>query len=264
MSKAARLALKWVAGVLWVYSYVTLGAMMAIAALPGFLVAKWAWNVNVTWPNATWATALDALLGVYFSIMAFFIFGIALMFVLPLMKFIFHWKPHTGTISIQSFKIWPWYNYNGMLFMFNTVFGRFARATTLYPVYLRMMGATIGKRSVVNTQHLYDLDILEIGDDTVIGANASILGHVGEKGTLVRAPIKIGNKCTVGQYTSVFPGVTMEDNCHVGAMSLVPKGTYLKGNAVYGGIPVRKIKDLQPGTTADADDVSATTGGKPE
>jgi fatty acid synthase len=240
---------KFVASLIWIYSYVTLGAMMAVAALPGFLVGAWGWRIDLeTGASPPWLWhSLDVLVGLYFSILGFFVFGVALMFVLPLVKFIFRFKPHVGSIPIHSFRIWSWYNVNGMQFMFNTVFGRFARATTLYPVFLRMMGAKMGRDVVFNTQHVYDLDILSVGDRTVIGANASILGHVGEKGNLVRAPITIGKHCTIGQYANIFPGVTMGDNCHVGAMSLVPKGTTLDANAVYVGIPVRKVRDLTPG-----------------
>ncbi|HLF15889.1 MAG TPA: DapH/DapD/GlmU-related protein [Candidatus Thermoplasmatota archaeon] len=254
-------ALKAAAATIWVYSYATLGAMMALAALPGFFLARWGWSLQTTAVGPAWVgLTLDPLAGLYFSILGFFVFGIALMFVLPLMKFIFRWKPHVGEVPVHSFKIWPWYNYNGMLFMFNTVYGRFARLTTLYPVFLRMMGARIGRDAVVNTHHIYDLDIIEIGERTIIGANASILGHVGERGRLVRQPIHIGKHCTVGQYANIFPGVTMGDNCHVGAMSLVPKGTTLDANAVYGGVPVRKIRDLKPGERATSDDVSGTAG----
>lgn len=259
----ANVAVKIAASLIWVYSYVTLGAMMAVAALPGFLLGRWGWRLDVVPGDdaaAWWAGPLEAVVGLYFCILGFFVFGVALMFVLPFVKFLFRFKPKVGEIPIHSFRIWSWYNVNGMQFMFNTVFGRFARATTLYPVYLRMMGAKIGKDVVFNTQHVYDLDIISVGDKTVIGANASILGHVGEKGRLVRQPIRIGRNCTIGQYANIFPGVTMGDNCHVGAMSLVPKGSTLDANAIYGGVPVRKIRDLQPGQKATADEVSATAG----
>lgn len=252
-------AIRVVAGLIWVYSYLSLGLMMAVAAVPGFLMARWAWHL--AWQSGTpWGPYVDALVGLYFTILAFFLWGIMLMVVLPLCKFIFRWKPHIGEIPVHSFRVWPWYNYNGMLFMFNTVYGRFARLTTLYPVYLRLMGAKIGRDAVVNTHHVYDLDIISIGEKSIIGANASILGHVGEKGKLVRQPVKIGAHCTVGQYANILPGVTMGDNCHVGAMSLVPKGSTLDANAVYGGVPVRKIKDLRPGQLATSEDVSSTAG----
>lgn len=254
-------AVKVAASLIWIYSYVTLGFMMAVAALPGFLLGAWGWSLDVPVPGPAFlGRALDIVLGMYFSILGFFVFGLALMFVLPFVKFIFRFKPKVGEIPIHSFRIWSWYNVNGMQFMFNTVFGRFARATTIYPLYLRMMGAKIGRDVVFNTQHVYDLDIIEVGDKTVIGANASILGHVGEKGKLVRQPIRIGRNCTIGQYANIFPGVTMGDNCHVGAMSLVPKGSTLDANAIYGGVPVRKIRDLQPGQKATADQLSATAG----
>jgi acetyltransferase-like isoleucine patch superfamily enzyme len=251
---------KGVAASIWVYSYLTLGAMMALAMIPGYFVAMWGWGVSPLADRPFWGPIADAFVGIYFSILGFFLFGITLMFVLPAMKFIFRWKPHVGEVPVRSFRIWSWYNYNGMLFLFNTVFGRFARLTSVYPMYLRLMGAKIGRDAVVNTQHIYDLDIITIGDKTIIGANASILGHVGEKGKLVRQPVRIGSHCTVGQYANIFPGVTMGDNCHVGAMSLVPKGMTLDANAVYGGVPVKKVRDLRPGERATADELSATAG----
>ena len=256
-----------IAGVIWLWSYFTLGGFLAIAAVPGFYLARWGWNMDVepAWAGAA-AGLFDAFVGMYWSIMGFFAFGLSLMVVLPIVRLFFwhvlRWKPHTDAISIHSYRIWFWYNHNGLLFVFNTVFGRFARLTSVYNWYLRGMGATIGRNVVFNTQHVYDLDLISVGDNTVIGANASILGHVGEKGKLVRQPIKIGNNCTVGQYTNIFPGVTIGDNCHVGAMSLVPKGSTLEANSIYGGVPVHKIRDLQPGERASADDVSATTSPK--
>jgi acetyltransferase-like isoleucine patch superfamily enzyme len=252
--------LRAVAASIWIYSYLTLGAMLALAALPGYFLAMWGWSLQPFADQALVGPLAAAFVGIYFSVLGFFVSGITLMFVLPLMKFIFRWKPHVGEVPVRSFKIWAWYNYNGMLFLFNTVFGRFARLTSIYPWYLRMMGAKIGRDAVVNTQHIYDLDIITIGARTIIGANASVLGHVGEKGKLVRQPIRIGSNCTVGQYANIFPGVTMGDNCHVGAMSLVPKGSTLEANAVYGGVPVKKIRDLKPGERATADELSATAG----
>lgn len=261
----ARVFLKLLAGTLWIYSYMSLGFFMAIAAVPGFLLGQWGWRQDVSWAWLGPAADLaDPLVGLYWSIIGFFVFGMALMVVLPLvrviMRYVLQWKPHEGSIPVYSFRIWFWYNHNGLMFMFSTVFGRFARATTVYPWFLRAMGAKIGKEVVFNTQHVYDLDLLTVGDRTVIGANASILGHVGEKNQLVRAPVTIGARCTVGQYTNIFPGVTMGDNCHVGAMSLVPKGMTLDANAIYGGVPVKKIRDLTPGERPSSDEVSATTG----
>ncbi|MHB8633214.1 MAG: acyltransferase [Thermoplasmatota archaeon] len=260
MAGAMGVLFKAAANTIWIYSYLTLGAMMAVAALPGWYLARWGWSLNL-WPGHAWATGIvDPLLGLYFSILAYFVFGLALMVVLPVVRVLFRLKAHIGEVSVHSFGMWPWINYNGMLFMFNTLYGRFARLTAVYPAFLRAMGAHIGRDVVVNTHHVYDLDILSIGDRTIIGANASILGHVGERGKMIRQPVKIGAHCTVGQYANIFPGVVIGDNCHVGAMSLVPKGAHLDANAIYAGVPVRKIRDLAAGAKVTADDLSATAG----
>ena len=115
MAKPLKMLLKVVAGLIWVYSYLSLGFFMAIAAVPGFLLGKWGWDQEVSW---SWmgpaADLADPLIGLYWSIIGFFVFGLSLMVVLPLVRFIMRyilwWKPHVGEIPVYSFRIWFWYN----------------------------------------------------------------------------------------------------------------------------------------------------------
>jgi len=95
---------------------------------------------------------------------------------------------------------------------------------------------------------------------TLAPLEAAYVARISDWLSKLAYPIRIGEHCTVGQYANIFPGVTMGDNCHVGAMSLVPKGMKLDANAVYGGVPVRKIRDLSPGKAPPSDETSATTG----
>ena len=240
MSLAVKLASK----TLWVYSYVTLALILALSAFPAVLLGTWFWEVSSTWG---WPDPAVWFARTYMIALGYVVFGLTMMVLLPVLRLVLGWKTGEGSVPIRSFKVWSWYNYNGAILTFQTLFGRFARSNALYPVFLRAMGATIGRNVIVNSNTVYDHDMLEIGDNTVIGGDAAIIGHVGEKGRLVRQKIRIGRDCTIGQYTTVFPGVTIGDNCHVGAMSLVPKGAKLDGDAVYGGVPVRKIKDLRAG-----------------
>ncbi len=242
MGKAVRI----VARILWVYSFVTLSLVIAAAAFPGVMLARWAWTTRM-WGAWVLPDALFVFQATFFTALAYFITGLTLMFLLPVLRRAMGAASGEGTVPIRSFKVWNWYNYNGLILAWQTLFGKFWRSSALYVLFLRAMGAKIGRNVIVNSNTVYDHDMLEIGDNTVIGGDAAIIGHVGEKGNLVREKIRIGKGCTVGQYTTVFPGATLGDNCHVGAMSLVPKGAKLDANAVYGGVPVRKIKDLQPG-----------------
>ncbi len=237
------------ARLLWIYSFVTLSLILAVCAFPGVLLANWAYSTATFWG---WTPpGFVHLFIVTFSVtLGYFIMGITMMLLLPVLRILMGAKTGEGRVPIRSFKVWSWYNYNGLILAWQTLFGKFWRSSALYILFLRAMGAKIGRHVIVNSNTVYDHDMLEIGDYTVIGGDAAIIGHVGEKGHLVREKIRIGRHCTVGQYTTVFPGATLGDNCHVGAMSLVPKGAVLESNAVYGGVPVRKIKDLKPGETS--------------
>ncbi len=253
-----KLAVKLVARTLWIYSFFTLAVVLALSAWPGVMLAHWAWTTKVlggwTMPEPLWI-----LWGTFFSALAYFITGMTLMLLLPVLKVVMRLSTGEGTVPIRSFKVWSWYNYNGLILAFQTIFGKFWRSSSIYILFLRAMGAKIGRNVIVNSNTVYDHDMLEIGSGTVIGGDAAIIGHIGEKGNLVRKKVRIGKNCTIGQYTTVFPGATIGDNCHVGAMSLVPKDAKLDSNAVYGGVPVRKIKDLKPG-----DKSSVAQRGDPE
>ncbi len=244
-----KLAVKIAARTLWIYSYVALALILAICAFPAVLMVAWAWDATF---HATWPQPAVWFLRTFAVALGYMVFGITMMLVLPVLARLLGWKTGEGTVPIRSSKVWSWYNYNGAILAFQTLFGKFTRSNALYVGFLRAMGAKIGKHVIVNSNVVYDHDMLEIGDYTVIGGDAAIIGHVGEKGHLVRQKIRIGRHCTIGQYTTVFPGAAIGDNCHVGAMSLVPKGAVLESNAVYGGVPVRKIKDLRPGDRSRA------------
>ena len=49
-------------------------------------------------------------------------------------------------------------------------------------------------------------------------------------------------------------GINVEagEKCQIGAMSAVLKGTTLEANAVYVGVPVRKIERSSPAATIEA------------
>ncbi|MEA9389296.1 acyltransferase [Acerihabitans sp. TG2] len=54
--------------------------------------------------------------------------------------------------------------------------------------------------------------------------------------------IKIGNNVFIGHGVTILPGVTIGDNIVIGACSVVNKD--LKSNAIYAGVPAKKIRDL--------------------
>jgi NDP-sugar pyrophosphorylase family protein len=87
-----------------------------------------------------------------------------------------------------------------------------------------------------------DADLIEIGENCIIGGNSSIAAHyaAGARGRLRK--VRIGNSVTIGANTAVMPGVVIENNVTVGANSLVALGMHLKSGGTYLGVPVERIK----------------------
>ena len=93
----------------------------------------------------------------------------------------------------------------------------------------------------MNTTFISDHNLLDLGDDVVIGAEAHISGHTVEAGTVKTAAVRLGNRVTIGLGSVVDIGVEAGDDCQIGALSLVPKHSRLAPGAVYAGIPAIRI-----------------------
>lgn len=55
--------------------------------------------------------------------------------------------------------------------------------------------------------------------------------------------IKIGNNVFIGNEAVILPGVTIGDNCVIGARAVVTKN--IENNSVVAGIPAKKICDIE-------------------
>jgi acetyltransferase-like isoleucine patch superfamily enzyme len=93
----------------------------------------------------------------------------------------------------------------------------------------------------VNSLFISDHNLLEFGDDVVIGSEVHLSGHTVEAGVVKTAGVRLGHHVTIGLGAVVDIGVAVGADCQVGAMSLVPKYTTLDAGGVYAGIPVRRI-----------------------
>jgi acetyltransferase-like isoleucine patch superfamily enzyme len=132
--------------------------------------------------------------------------------------------------------------YNFLLNTANHFFLPAVRVTLIHIWFYRGMGCRIGKDTFVGTTRMWDVDLIEIGDNCVIGGNVAINAHTVEGMYGVMRAVKIGNNVSIGADTMILPGTVIEDNVIVGANSLVPKESHLARDSVYGGVPVKKIR----------------------
>jgi len=128
--------------------------------------------------------------------------------------------------------------------------GDFLMVTPLGTLYMRVLGAKIGKDVMINSKYLHDHGLLEIGDGSLIGGDAVMSAHAAEGGHLLLAPIKVGKKCLIGQKSVLMPGVEVGDGSVVAAGAIVLKDTKIPPNEVWGGIPAKRLKSRSQAPTS--------------
>lgn len=93
---------------------------------------------------------------------------------------------------------------------------------------------------------------ISIGDDTILGNFVSMHSenhNFEDSGVPIRLQgvtqqgIRVGNNCWIGAKATILDGAEIGDNTVIAAGAVVTAGKY-EGNAVYGGIPARKLKSL--------------------
>jgi hypothetical protein len=92
---------------------------------------------------------------------------------------------------------------------------------------------------------MYDPDLIEIGENSMIGTHTIISGHHIRRGKLYRKRIKIGKNVTIGGLSILAGGVTIGDNTMVAYGSSIPPNWTLDSNCLYGGVPVKKLKSFE-------------------
>ena len=149
--------------------------------------------------------------------------------------------PTALTIADMSWDLMTWAHYMTATHLVRLVAGTLFRGSPIWTSYLRMNGARIGHRVFINTLSIADHNLLEIGDDVVIGADVHISGHTVEDGVLKTAAVRLGSHVTIGLGSVIEIDVDIEPHCQVGALTFVPKHSRLESHTVYVGIPARRL-----------------------
>ena len=213
------------------------GAAAGLAVLP----VSWALYAVLTYASRVW---LQLVLASFLALPAYAAFALLLLVLSPLASRLAGWRtPANAALRIADFE-WPlltWARYNASIHFAGFLCGWLFRATPLWSAHLRWHGARIGRRVFINSLHLADYNLLDFADDVVIGSEVHLSGHTVEGGFVKTGGVRLGERVTVGLGAFVDIGVTVEDGCQIGAMSMVPKYTHLAAPAVYVGIPVHRV-----------------------
>ena len=209
-----------------------------LALVPVAVALRWLLAVTegTVWLRVTLLSVAAAPLYVVFSV--------SLMFVSALVTRMLGWQtPAHAEMRLVDldWMLLRWISYMAAIHVVRVAAGSLVRGTPVWSAYLRLSGARLGRRVYVNTISVCDYNLLEFGDDVVIGAAAHVSGHTVERGVVKTAPVRLGKGVTIGVGAIVEIGVVAGDRCQVGGLSFVPKHALLHADTTYVGIPAHPV-----------------------
>ncbi len=225
--------------------YLQLSVLGGLAATPGFFVLSLVFDATAAWARLPRVAALSVGLFVAYFSYAFFV-----IFVVAAYRFLTRAGTPLGRYPYYSLKGYQWASYNALILLVRYTCINFMRVTPFINLFHALMGMKLGARVQINTAIIGDSNLIEIGDDTVIGGDVTLVAHAAERGQLITERVRIGRKVTVGLMAVIFPGVEIGDGAVIAANAVLKKGTKVGAGEIWGGVPAVKLgqREARPTT----------------
>jgi len=207
-----------------------LGAVvLGLAFFPAVLWCVKVWSAAAAVPFAGRILAVSVAAG-----FGYFLFGFSLMFLTVFLRWLLCLNLKEGEHPLGSPEALKWFVSNALQLLVWTLFGNFLLLTPFASLYYRLMGAKLGLNVQINSAYCADLQLLEIGDNSVIGGHATVIAHSVERQGLILKKVRIGRNVVVGLNSVVLPGVEIGEGAVIAAGAIVPKYTRIPAKSVYG------------------------------
>jgi len=113
--------------------------------------------------------------------------------------------------------------------------------TPLMNIFLRLLGAKIGKDTYINTSAVSIYDLMNIGNNVSICTDTHIRGYNISDGYLTIGSIDLEDNVFVGTRCSLSYNSRMERNSSIDDLTSVPDNTVIPANENWGGSPAVKM-----------------------
>lgn len=173
---------------------------------------------------------------------AYIIFGISLIFVVPVLNFTLRTYPKPWRGPYYSLQTIRWGVHNALTYIPRYIFLEYMTPSPFNLLFYRMMGMKIGRNVQINTTHISDPCLIEIEDNVTIGGNVTLIAHYAQGGFLVIARVKIGRGATLGLRALIMGDVEIGEKAKILPNSVVLPKTVIPPGETWGGIPARKIE----------------------
>ncbi len=113
----------------------------------------------------------------------------------------------------------------------------------IYNMYLRLLGAKIGRNVVINTRFVpVATDLFAVGDDTILRKNSILLGYRARSNYIQTGPIEIGSHAFVGEASVLDIDTAMGSHTQLGHASSLQSGQSVPDGKRYHGSPAVETK----------------------
>ncbi len=217
--------------------FVELSLLAGLSATPGVYAAL---TAHAWIATRGLAPIVVVFVDCWLAGLAFFSYAVVVTLVVPLMRIVSRGTPE-GRFPYYSLKAFQWASYNALILLVRYTCINFLRLTPFINLFHALMGMKLGKRVQLNSAIIADSNLIEIGDDSVIGGDVTLIAHAAERGEVVTRRVKIGSRVTVGLMAVILPGCEIGDRAVIAAGAVLPKNTKVLPGEIWGGVPAKKI-----------------------
>jgi len=193
-------------------------------------------------PFFVYAYYYQAELGIFDSLLLMLAMYFAILPVLSLFAVGFKWAV-LGCVKPGKYKLWGTYYFRFWIVdkVINIAPITYFTGTPLMNIFLRALGAKIGKNVYINTSAISIFDLLKMGDNVSICTDTHMRGYHIADGYLHIGSIELEDDTFVGTRCCLSHNTKMGKNSSIEDLTLVPEGFSIPVNENWGGSPAEKI-----------------------
>ncbi len=213
-------------------AYWSCGAAQALFYALYSYVSLWLFNKGLNWVY----DALDEPVNLYLrcvALSALTFFGMSGFAVAMKWLLVGRWKP-------ESFPIWGlrYYRFWVVQTLIRTAPVVLFRGSPLYSLYLRLLGARLGRNTAVECRTIpVCTDLISIGANSILRKESMILGYRAEAGYIHTGSITIGREAHVGVGCVLDIDTSIGDRAQLGHASSLQRGQHIPDDAHWHGSP---------------------------
>jgi non-ribosomal peptide synthetase-like protein len=145
-----------------------------------------------------------------------------------------------GRWKAESFPIWGlrYYRFWVVKTLIRTAPVVLFRGSPLYSLYLRLLGARLGRSTTVECRAVpVCTDLISIGENAILRKESMVLGYRAQSGYIHTGPITIGRDAFVGVGCMIDIDTAIGDRAQLGHGSSLQRGQHIPDDAHWHGSP---------------------------